>query len=184
MKPAIRELFDRLELPRPSLSAALASVPPGLEAKLEARGQHVVSTEPLPAPLYQIDSYLSIALEPDAEDFLFLGYDGYGRNAWYLSFYLKTGSFAVFLQLPWASVYEDEADLRVAVNEQFAAVEQLVATSSVSSLVVVQSPITESRYATFPDGHELIDWTIDEDALQTALRLSRSREQTGVKLQV
>lgn len=156
-------LFRELELPTPW-------IPTELESKLSQLDEWVFGTSDPENGVYDIETYIQMATDPDGEDFLFIGHAGHGTQNYFLHYYLRVGSLRVLLQTPFGGIYDDPAECQEVITQHFEGIERLASAAIDEPIVVVQSSIIMSRWATLSgseDSVDTINWKMDIDALKT-----------------
>lgn len=131
-------------------------IPEAFAPRLRAYGEWVFATIDPPARPYDVFSYLEQQAGEGEDDYLLIAHDGHGMNSWALHYFLISGSFACFLQLPWGGVLTDEA----AAAERIAAAFNHVATLCAASL-----PANETL--TVIDVFDIQVWTRTRDGEET-----------------
>lgn len=108
-----RTLFQEEGLPFPPAPAALAS-------QLQTAGDHVFATRKIDVTPYGIESFRNEASsDPALQDYVLVGFDGYGVNSWAVHYYLVEGPLALFVQLPWGGAYVDADQARERIARVF-----------------------------------------------------------------
>ncbi|MBI1247971.1 hypothetical protein GC197_09045 [bacterium] len=154
-----KSLFQELELPTPW-------IPTQLEKELKPIGQWVLGTSNPDTNVYDIKAFVEKVIDPDGEDFLFVGHEGHGTQSYFLHYYLRLGSLRILLQAPYGGVYDDPEECQEQIAKYFDQIERLAAAQIAEPVVIVQSPVIGSRWGTIGEDNE-IHWTSDDEALKT-----------------
>lgn len=141
-------------------------VPPSLQARVEKLWDWTWGTQPLPYPLYDIESYVNEAVSGSANDYFLLGQDGYGTNAWFLHCYISFGPLSVFVQAPWGGAYSNLKLALDGIQRRFAVLERLLGAAEQAMLaeaslpgrlIIQQSSTLPPRWAWAVPG-EPVEW--------------------------
>ena len=88
-------------------------LPPELSEQLRIRSAGVYSTCELTSPLHAMEAHIAELLSSkNKKDYAVLGIDGDGADTRAFHYFLVSGPLALFVQLPWAGGYKDNAPAR------------------------------------------------------------------------
>ena len=130
-------LFQKAGLPFPP-------IPRELVPRLVEVEEWVYATREFEWSPLDIGSFVEEALTARPSDYVLIGHAGYGLDNWAMHYFLVLGPLAVFLQIPWGGVYNDDEAAVALMRERFEVLEQLIVTAervlgSEERLLVVES---------------------------------------------
>jgi len=96
----LRDALRKEHLPQPP-------IPASLQPQLRRLEDWVWGTRETPEALYDVGSYVAESLQSPPGDYVLVGQDGYGTNAWYFHCYITQGPVSIFIQAPWGGAYAD-----------------------------------------------------------------------------